>query len=83
MTGEREEHQAEINRLVRDANLALNELPIVERLQFVAQMILLSGGVQGSIATVPSLVLAHEALNNVIGIIKKHPKVAQLRGAEP
>jgi hypothetical protein len=83
MGEEQEEQQARIDRLVLDTNLALNGLPIVERLEFVAEMILLSGGVKHSIGTVPSLVLAHQALDNVIKVLRKHPKAAQLRGAVP
>lgn len=84
MTEAEEEKQAAIDRLVLDANLALSQLPIAERLQFVAELILVSGGIRGSLGTIPTLILAHETLTDVIKVLKKrHPKVSQLRGAEP
>jgi len=62
---------------------ALNDLPILARLEFVKNVIFGSGGNKDGLPQNPVLILAHDVLSDIIEVLKKHPTAAGLRTPEP
>lgn len=64
--------------------LALEDQPLLVRLEFVRSMMAASGGDKISTPSDPNLVVATEVLSSAIEILGTYPKVAMARGeAEP
>ena len=80
MTEEPEEKQ---NELVTATISALNDLPLLSRLEFAKNLILERGGNRHSWPQDAVLVVANDVLADVIQILKRHPLAAQLRTPEP
>jgi hypothetical protein len=59
--------------------LALDDQPLMVRLEFVRNMIAASGGEKGSTQQDPNLVVASEVLKATIEILGTYPKVAMAR----
>jgi hypothetical protein len=78
-----EEEQNEQERLVHEVTFALNDLPILSRLEFAKNLLMGNGGDRHSLPQVPGLVIAHEVITEVIAVLKKHPTAAQLRTPQP
>jgi hypothetical protein len=62
---------------------AMNDLPILSRLEFAKNMVLENGGNRHNVGHDPVLVLVNDILADVIQVIKRHPVAAQLRAPEP
>ena len=75
--------QTEEEKLVHDVTFALNDLPILARLQFAANLILGNGGMKDTVDQVPALIVAHEVISDVIKVLEKHPLVAELHTPKP
>jgi hypothetical protein len=68
---------------IQDVLYALDQLPIVHRLEVAAMLILAHGGDKGSTPNSPPLVLAGQIVFDVIDVLKAHPKAAKLWKPEP
>jgi len=62
---------------------ALNNLPILARLEFVANLLFDHGGSRESSPRDWHVVTATEVLDGVISVLKTQPQAAQLRRPEP
>lgn len=61
---------------------AMDDLPILERLQFAKNLIFDKGGDGASVPQDPTLVVATEVITGVIQVLKAHPRAAKLRHHE-
>ena len=57
----------------------MNDLPVLARLRFVANLILGNGGAMENIGRVPELVVAHRVIADVINVLENHPDAVQLK----
>lgn len=73
------EQPAEVHQLMRDVRTAMNDLPIIARLQFAANLVFDAGGIRGSDTTVPELVIAYDVLSDVINVLERHPDAVGLK----
>jgi hypothetical protein len=62
---------------------AMEDLPILARLEFVQSLLLSRGGSRDALPRDMVLVTAEEVLDGVIRVLKKHPRAAKLRWPEP
>ena len=87
MTGsieqEEQTEEQQQNGLVATTISALNDLPIISRLEFAKNMIFDRGGDRHSIPQDPVLIVVNDVLADVIKVLDKHPQAAQLRTPAP
>ena len=69
--------------LMRTVRKSLDDLPILARLEFVANLVFDNGGLKDDAGRIPGLVIAHEVITDVINVLAKHPSAAQLRTPKP
>jgi hypothetical protein len=69
--------------LMRDVARAMDNLPILARLEFAANLVFDAGGIKDTNITVPELVIAHDVIKDVIKILEANPTAAQLRTPTP
>ena len=62
---------------------ALDDLPILARLEFAKNLVFDRGGDKDNLPQDPILVIATDVLTSVIDVLKKHPAAANLRAPEP
>jgi len=73
------EQPTEVDQLMFNVTGAMNDLPILARLEFAANLVFDVGGIKDANITVPELVVAHGVLSDVIKILEENPSAAQLR----
>jgi hypothetical protein len=61
---------------------ALDDLPILSQLEFARNLVFSRGGDKNSNPD-PALVIAADVLADVIEVLKRNPKAANLRSPEP
>jgi hypothetical protein len=69
--------------LTKSVVRALDDLPLLARLEFVRNIILNRGGDEASTPQDSVLVTATKVLNGTIEILRAHPQAAGLRTPEP
>jgi hypothetical protein len=74
-----EEQKTEEEKIVHEVTSALNDLPILARLEFAKNLLMGNGGDRHSLPQLPGLVIAHEVVTDVIRVLEKHTAAAQLR----
>ena len=62
---------------------AFDNLPILTRLEFVRNLLVINGGEFGSIPQDPVMVMAGEIVKGVIEVLAARPRTAKLRSPEP
>jgi hypothetical protein len=72
----------QLKRLVVSTGNAMDELPILSRLEFVKNLLTLRGGNRDDRENEPALVLAVDVLNGVMDVLKTTP-AGRLRAPEP
>ena len=80
MNNETEKQNTE---LIMATASAMDNLPIIYRLEFVKNLIFDKGGDANGLPNDGVLILAFDVLNDVIDVLRKTPKVAQLGAPEP
>jgi hypothetical protein len=70
----------DLQNAVKDA---MDDLPILSRLEFVKNLIFDKGGNRAGVPQDTVLVTACDVLDGVIDVLKKHPRAARLREPEP
>lgn len=68
---------------MRDVTRAMNNLPIISRLEFAKNLIADHGGERDLLPQDAVLVAAAEILGEVIEVLRQHPRLARLRGNNP
>jgi hypothetical protein len=74
--------QAE-EKLIDATVSALNDLPILARLEFAKNMVFHVGGDKNGLPQDLVLIAVHDVLDDIAEVLKKHPAAAQLRSPEP
>lgn len=62
---------------------AMNDLPILARLEFVKNIIFDRGGSRGQDPQEEALIIAADVLGGIIKVLRANPAAAQLRSPEP
>jgi hypothetical protein len=62
---------------------AMDELPIIARLEFVKNIVTQNGGDKNDETYKPALALAGDVLMGVIDVLRAHKSAGQLRTPEP
>jgi hypothetical protein len=68
----------DIRELVRHTIISMTDLPIIERLRFVSNLLLSRGGEATDPEGDPHIVIAREIINETISVLKAHPRAARL-----
>lgn len=67
---------------VDDVINAINDLPILERLEIARNLLLRSGGSKDALEPNAVMVFVHDLIHDVIKVLDKHPRAAKLRTPE-
>jgi hypothetical protein len=86
-----DDEQTHVEDLIRDASLeitaqvirALDDLPILARLQFARNLIHANGGDKHSLPQHSELVIVLGVIDDVIDVLEKRPPAAKLRTTAP
>ena len=78
MTDDHFEENCSADEISKDIVHALNDLPILARLEFVKNIIFDRGGSRDVAPRDEMLVIATEVLRDVINVLRDHPTAAQL-----
>jgi hypothetical protein len=70
-------------KIMQTVRKSVDDLPILARLEFAANLVFDNGGLKDDAGRIPGLVIAHEVITDVINVLAKHPSSAQLRTPEP
>ena len=62
---------------------AIDDLPILARLEMARNLLLANGGSKDALELKPALVLVHDIICDVIKVLDKRPRVAKLRTPNP
>jgi hypothetical protein len=85
-TSDQEEEQTEQDQqkeLIAATIHALNDLPIISRLEFAKNLVFDKGGDRHNVPQDPVLIVINSVLEDVIRVLEKHPQAAQLRSPAP
>jgi hypothetical protein len=61
---------------------ALNDLPILGRLEFAQNLLFSNGGNKDALRPQAALILIYQVIGDVIKVLDKHPAAAKLRTPE-
>jgi hypothetical protein len=70
-------------RLAADIVFALDDLPILERLEIAKNLVEANGGHKHAAGSNFQLMVVYDILGDVIKVLERHPTAAKLRTAEP
>jgi hypothetical protein len=68
---------------VREVARAIDDLPILARLEMARNLLVVNGGSKDALELKPALVLVHDIICDVIRVLDKRPRVAKLRTPNP
>jgi len=69
-------------KLITSTVIAMNDLTILARLEFVKNIIFDKGGDKNGLPNDNELILANDVLDDVIEVLKKYPRAARLRNPD-
>jgi len=80
---EQPEGDEQQNEVIAATIAALDDLPIISRLEFAKNLVFDNGGDRHRLPQDPVLIVVNDTLADVIEVLKKHPPAAQLRTPGP
>ena len=71
--------RTEVTLPVKEVIKAIDDLPILARLEFAQNLLFSHGGNKDSLEPNAALILAFDIIGDVIKVLDKHPRAAKLR----